>query len=113
VALVNDLMHAQEQAVLRPLMDWLAARNSIRVLGPSDATRKAPTLSLVLRDDPQAAAAALAGHGIAAGAGDFYAVRPLKALGVNPKHGVLRLSFVHYTSRDDVDRLIRALDQVL
>ena len=113
VALVGHLMHAQEQSVLRPLMDWLASRNSVRVLGPKDAACKAPTLSLVLRDDPQDAAAALADHGIAAGAGDFYAVRPLKALGVNPKHGVLRLSFVHYTSHDDVDRLIRALDQVL
>jgi selenocysteine lyase/cysteine desulfurase len=113
VALVGGLMRAQEQAVLAPLMDWLASRNSVRVLGSQDAARKAPTLSLVLRDDPQAAALALAEHGIAAGAGDFYAVRPLKALGVDPKHGVLRLSFVHYTSRDDVDRLIRALDQVL
>ena len=112
-AAVGELMREQERAVLAPLMDWLAARHSVRVLGPADASRKAPTLSLVLRDDPQSAASALAEHGIAAGAGDFYAVRPLKALGVNPKHGVLRLSFVHYTSAGDVDRLIRALDQVL
>jgi len=48
-----------------------------------------------------------------AGGGDFYAVRPLEALNVDPEHGVLRLSFVHYTAPADVDRLLNALDQVL
>ena len=40
-------------------------------------------------------------------------LRPLRALGVDPEHGVLRLSFVHYTSAEDIDRLIEALDRVL
>ncbi|MEM6897915.1 MAG: nitrogen fixation protein NifS, partial [Pseudomonadota bacterium] len=39
----------------------------------------------------------------------FYAVRPLRALGIDPAHGVLRLSFTHYTTEDEVDRLITAL----
>jgi selenocysteine lyase/cysteine desulfurase len=55
----------------------------------------------------------LAPHGIMAGGGDFYAVRPLRAMGVDPAKGVLRLSFVHYTSPAEVDRLIEALDHVL
>ncbi|MEL7115567.1 MAG: nitrogen fixation protein NifS, partial [Pseudomonadota bacterium] len=45
--------------------------------------------------------------------GDFYAVRPLEAMGVDLERGVLRLSFVHYTSADDVQGLIQALDAVL
>jgi selenocysteine lyase/cysteine desulfurase len=110
---VSALIHEQEQAVLAPLLDWLSTRNSVRVLGTFDVTRKAPTVALSLRDDPHAVAEALATQGVAAGAGDFYAVRPLKALGVNPKHGVLRVSFVHYTTAADVDRLIAALDQAL
>lgn len=47
------------------------------------------------------------------GGGDFYAVRPLQAMGIDPAHGVLRLSFVHYTDAADIDRLIDALDRVL
>lgn len=43
------------------------------------------------------------------GGGDFYAVRPLAAMNVNPEHGVLRLSFVHYTSDADIAKLIEAL----
>jgi selenocysteine lyase/cysteine desulfurase len=52
-------------------------------------------------------------HGIMAGGGDFYAGRALAGMGVDPDKGVLRLSFVHYTTADEVDRLITALDQVL
>ncbi len=40
----------------------------------------------------------LARHGIMAGGGHFYAYRLLEAVGIDPDHGVLRLSFVHYTS---------------
>ena len=55
----------------------------------------------------------LAKHGINCGGGDFYAVRPLEALGIAPAQGVLRLSFVHYTSEGEVTQLIEALDRVL
>jgi selenocysteine lyase/cysteine desulfurase len=31
-------------------------------------------------------------------------------MGVDPQRGVLRLSFTHYTTRADIDRLLRGLD---
>jgi selenocysteine lyase/cysteine desulfurase len=34
-------------------------------------------------------------------------------MGVDPDKGVLRLSFVHYTSAQEVDQLLEALDHVL
>jgi selenocysteine lyase/cysteine desulfurase len=34
-------------------------------------------------------------------------------MGIDRSHGVLRLSAVHYTSAEDVTRLIGALDRVL
>ena len=34
-------------------------------------------------------------------------------LGIDPEHGVLRMSFVHYTSPEEIDRLIAALDAEL
>ena len=48
-----------------------------------------------------------------AGAGDFYAYRPLKAIGIDPEKGVVRLSFAHYTSLDEVNSAIKALDMCL
>jgi selenocysteine lyase/cysteine desulfurase len=47
------------------------------------------------------------------GGGDFYAVRCLAAQGINPDKGVLRVSFVHYASREEVARLIDALEAAL
>ena len=58
-------------------------------------------------------AAELAAEGIMAGGGDFYAVRPLEAMGIDAERGVLRLSFVHYTDRSETDKLIEALDKVI
>ena len=47
------------------------------------------------------------------GGGDFYAGRALQAMGVDPAQGVLRLSFTHYTTKDEINSLINALDRVL
>jgi selenocysteine lyase/cysteine desulfurase len=110
---VHDLMRAHEVALLQPLLDYVSAKNSVRLIGPSDAARRAPTVALALEGDGEEAAARLAPFGIMAGGGDFYAQRPLEAVGVDVAKGVLRLSFVHYTEKAEVDALIAALDQTL
>src|SRR6056297_1423228 len=106
-------MRRHETALLQPLLDYLAARNDVRLLGPRRAENRAPTVAVELQGAGEDVAEALAPHGIMAGGGDFYAVRPLQAMGVDPAKGVLRMSFVHYTTRQEVDRLIAALDHVL
>ena len=110
---VHDLMRAQENAVIAPLLGYLAARNDLRLIGPRAASQRAPTVAVELQRPAEPVAAALAEQGIACGGGDFYAVRPLRGLGIDPDKGVLRLSGVHYTSAEDVTRLIAALDKVL
>ncbi|WP_417724927.1 aminotransferase class V-fold PLP-dependent enzyme [Salipiger sp.] len=110
---VAGAMRTRETTLLQPLLDWLGERNSVRLLGPRDAALRAPTVALDLARPAEPVAAALAEHRIMAGGGDFYAVRALQALGVDPERGVLRLSFVHYTSEDEVARLIEALDKVI
>lgn len=110
---VHDLMRAQEVAVLQPLLDYVDAKNSVRLLGPRIAENRAPTVALECATPGNDLATLLAWHGIMTGGGDFYAHRPLQAMGVDTDKGVLRLSFVHYTGAEDVDRLIGALDQVL
>jgi len=110
---VHDLMRAQEQAVIAPLLDYLAARNDLRLIGPRDAARRAPTVAVELDRAAEPVSEALGRRGIACWAGDFYAVRPLAALGIDRAKGVLRMSGTHYTSAEDVARLIAALDAVL
>ena len=111
---VHDLFRSQEQALLAPLLEHLRGRNDVRLLGPSDAAVRAPTVALqTLRANPHEIAEALAHKGIMAGAGDFYSVRVIEAMGVPADPGALRVSFVHYTTRDEVDKLITALDETL
>ena len=106
----HDAMRAQETALLGPLLDFLRNHPKARLLGPVEAERRAPTLSLLLKEQSVTVAERLARHGIMAAGGHFYAWRLLEAMGINPGHGVLRLSFTHYTAPEDIQRLITALD---
>ena len=110
---VHDLMRSHEVELLQPLLDAVKSRNDVRLIGPDTASNRAPTVALQLNVPAEPVAAKLAEKGIMAGGGDFYAVRALEALGVDPTSGVLRLSFTHYTSEAEVRKLIAALDEVL
>ena len=112
-AFVHDLMRSHEVNLLQPVLDALKNRNAVRLLGPTQADRRAPTVALELNRTAEPVAAELAEHGIMAGGGDFYAMRPLQAMGVDPAQGVLRLSFTHYTSQQEIDQLLEALDRIL
>ena len=111
--LAHDLMRDHEVMLLQPLLDYVSAKNSVRLIGPADAAARAPTVAMALNASGEDAATALATHNVMAGGGDFYAGRALGAMGVDMDNGVLRVSFVHYTQKSEVDQLIAALDQVI
>ena len=110
-AAVHDLMRAREIKLMAPVLDFLASKNSARLLGPKIAERRAPTFAIVLNEPGNDVAKRLAASGIMCGGGDFYGVRCLEAQGVDPSHGALRVSFTHYTSEEEVKKLINALDR--
>jgi selenocysteine lyase/cysteine desulfurase len=112
-ARVANLIRAREAELVAPLLDWLRGRNGVRLLGPDDPVRRAPTVSVALDMPGEAAAAALSRHRVMAGGGDFYAPRLLQALGVDPARGVLRLSLTHYTSPEDVVQAVDGLTALL
>ena len=104
-------MRAQEIALATPLLDYLRARSDIRLIGPSDPLSRAPTISILAKEPGIDIARRLARHGVMASGGNFYAVRLLEALGIDPfNHGVLRLSFVHYTTPAEIDALVEGLE---
>jgi len=112
-AAVRRLQSDHERRLMAPLLDYLRDRDDLRLIGPERPDGRVPTVALRLDRPGFDVAADLAEHGIMAGGGDFYATRLLEALGIDPDHGVLRLSFVHYTHPDEIDQLIRALDTTL
>ena len=111
---VRALLRAAEIPLLATLLDYLGTRRDIRLLGPARAQERMATVAFVTRDvEPIEVARRLAERGIMAAAGNFYAVRLLSAMGIDPRRGAVRLSFVHYTSAEEIARLITALDQAL
>ncbi len=110
---VSGLQAAHEAELLAPLLEYLRGRNDIRLIGPNSPSGRVPTLAIQARKTGGELAQDLVEHDIMAAGGDFYAVRLQEALGIDPAKGVLRLSFVHYTSQQEVAQLIKTLDQVL
>ena len=110
---VHDLIRTHERNLLTPLLDFLESRSDVRILGPADAAIRVPTVAVMPSKNPMDVATALVDHKVMAGAGDFYAVRVLNAMDIALDPGVLRLSFVHYTSEPEVNQLINALEATL
>ncbi|MEM6939156.1 MAG: aminotransferase class V-fold PLP-dependent enzyme [Pseudomonadota bacterium] len=112
-AAMHEAIRAHETKLLQPLLDAVKSRNSVRLIGSADAAMRAPTVALALERPGGDVATELAQHAIMAGGGTFYAGRALDAMGVDPDKGVLRLSFTHYTTSQEMDQLLNALDAVL
>jgi cysteine desulfurase family protein (TIGR01976 family) len=113
-AAVRSLFRAHETALLQPLLDWLATHPKVRLIGRRQAADRAPTVSVSVTGRSAAdVGSRLADAGIGVGVGNYSAYRLVEALGLDPDEGAVRLSFVHYTTKAEVDRLLRALDGVL
>ena len=110
---VHDLFRGAELARLEGLLEFLNAHPKVRIIGPKTLENRAPTVSIVAEGRASSELVeALAERGIMCAHGHFYAARLLDALGIGGD-GVLRLSFVHYTSEGDVAQLIGALNEVI
>jgi selenocysteine lyase/cysteine desulfurase len=110
---VRQLLRAAELPLLATLLDYLATRRDLRVLGPVVAQERAATVSFVPdATDPGEMVQALAKRGFMAGNGNFYAVRLLEAMQVSPLRGAVRLSLVHYNSPAEIAGVIEALEEI-
>ena len=113
VIAINNLLRAREEKMMHPLLDYINGNNSMKLLGPKTVQNRAPTFAIKTQTSPNIIAERLAEREIALGAGNFYGVRPLKAMMMDPLEGVLRISLVHYNSEDEIARLILEIDNVL
>lgn len=111
---VRSLLRVAEMPLLSALLSYLQGRKGLRVLGPESVSERTATVAFVPNSiAPAEVVQRLAARGFMAGNGNFYAVRLLEAMGVNPTRGAVRISFVHYNSAQEVARLIEALDAIL
>jgi selenocysteine lyase/cysteine desulfurase len=84
--------------------------HGLSLYGPPGMDRRVPTFAFTIEGHhPDAIAAQLAERDIFAWSGSFYAVEPLEQLGLMPSGGLVRVGLCHYSTAQEVDRLIDAL----
>lgn len=111
---LNRLFNEHEKVLLERLLDFLKSRDDVQIIGPDDAEVRAATVSIIPNNKSlKQVYATLTEQKLMLGMGDFYAVRPLMDMDIPRKPGVLRISFLHYTSMEEIDQLIEALKVAL
>lgn len=109
-------IEAYERTLSARLLAGLSRIPGLTVYGIADPARvveRTPTVAVRLAGwTPAALAAELARRGIYCWDGDFYATTLVEDLGVAADGGVVRLGMVHYTTADEVDRLLAELAEL-
>lgn len=107
-------IRAAEQARVERMWEGLAAVDGVTLYGPPPDVPRTPTVSFIVAGrHPRDVAAAAADEGVFLSHGDFYAATVAERYGVRARGGFVRAGAACYTSRDEVDRLIRAVRHAL
>lgn len=111
---LNQLFQQHEQELLEHLLAFLRSRDDIQILGPDTVKDRAPIISIIPKHKSiKRVYVSLTQQKLMLGMGHFYAVRPLMDMDIPLQPGVLRISFVHYTSLEEVNQLIEGLKAAL
>lgn len=106
------MLHEQGQRQVTRLWNGLGEIEGVTRFGVPPDQPRTPTVSFVIEGvSPSSAAGRLAEHGIFVSHGDFYALTVIERLGRLPD-GVIRAGCACYTSDEEVERLLRAVEAV-
>jgi cysteine desulfurase family protein (TIGR01976 family) len=111
-----DAFEKHEDDLAERLLGFLHTKKSVRIigLGSTRGGGRMPTISFVVA---QRMSEDIVRHidrfGIGIRFGDFYAIRLIEKLGLQTQGGVVRVSMAHYNTLDEIDRLIRHLDEII
>jgi len=106
-----ERMAALEMPIQRQLIEGLRSIEGISIIGPDTfGPERVSTVSFVHDRVPAREIAAEAHRrGIGIRHGHAYAYRLVRALGLDPADGVVRISAVHYTASEEIDRALVAV----
>ena len=89
--------------------------DNFSLIGKSKIVNKnrAPTISFTVKNQTSKKVSdKLVENYIATRNDNFYAWRCLQALGIDTDDGVIRLSMSHYNNKNDIKKLLNALDRI-
>lgn len=105
-----DAIGAHEGELTRRFLDGIEGLGHVTLHGPAEVAGRTPTFAVTVAGwTPLEVAAHLAKTGIHVWAGHYYAIEPMRALGLLDAGGAVRIGFVHYHDHTDVDRVTDAL----
>jgi len=111
---LNKLFREHEKMLLDRLLDFLRSRDDIQIVGPENSEARLPIVSIIPGNkNIKKVYTILTKHQLMLGIGHFYAVRPLMDMDILTEPGVLRISFLHYTSMEEINQLIAGLKVAL
>jgi cysteine desulfurase family protein (TIGR01976 family) len=112
LATVYDALHERGCILLTKLWEGLSDIRGVELFGPPPAAPRTPTLSLIIREiAAKEVCTELAGRGIFASHGNFYAQTVVERLG-HASHGLVRLGCACYTTEEEVARAVDGLHSI-
>jgi len=116
IASIHSGMVAHENSLTEPLLDYLSNSTNAWLIGKATSADNDRAPTIAFKPAGQSAfdvAGKMQQHGIGTESGHFYAYRLIRDLGIDPEDGVVRISLVHYNTRHEVEKILRALDKAL
>ena len=103
-----ERIQAHEDALGGRFLDGLP--EEVELYGIRAVEGRTPTFCFNLPGrTPRSVAEQLGERGLYVWDGDYYALEPMRALGLSESGGAVRAGLLHYTTADEVDRLLEAL----
>ena len=112
---INEIISLHEEEVGNPILEYISNRDDLKLIGKNKIFDKnrAPTISFISNKlTSKKISEILVKNKIATRNDNFYAWRCLNALKIDTSDGVVRLSLTHYNSKDDVNKLLFALNKI-
>jgi cysteine desulfurase family protein (TIGR01976 family) len=112
---INNLFSNHERDIANPLLDFIDKNINFNLIGKNKISNKnrAPTISFRHKNiSSNELSKYLVKNMIATRNDNFYAWRCLKSLGINTDDGVVRISLVHYNTAEEVNKIIKVLNEL-
>lgn len=109
-----DAIRTHEESLSNRFLAGLAEMPHLRLYGPATAgDHRVSTFAVAVAGmHPRHVAEVLAERGIHVWDGHYYAVGVMERLGLAESGGLVRIGFVHYTTVEEVDRVLAVLDEL-
>ena len=110
-----ERMANYEESLCRQLMDYLNQKENVRIIGSTSYSKevRVPTVSfMVAGRNSREITLETDKYNMGIRYGDFYALHLIETLGLQKQEGPVRVSLVHYNTKEEVDKLINAFDEL-